>query len=155
STNAHADLFRALPNSYGTLGYLLRARIRLTPIKRFVRLTTALHAEVATYLDAMRAATDDASVEFIEGLVLSKDRLCLLIARSVSDAPRRDDIVRQHVFYRLATEPGDVYLAAKDYLFRYDFDWFWNIPDGWPYRAFRRYAPLGWRNSSFYTRYTS
>lgn len=153
-TNAHADLFQALPNSYGTLGYLLRARIRLVPVKRFVRLTTTVHADVASYLDAMRAAVEEASADFIEGLLVSRNRLCLLIARSVDEAPRCDDIVRQHVFYRLAMEPGDLYLAAKDYLFRYDFDWFWNIPDGWPYRVFRRYAPRSWRNSSFYTRYT-
>src|SRR5262249_23704874 len=70
------------------------------------------------------------------------------------DVPRVDDIVRQHVFYRLAMEPRDIYLTAKDYLFRYDPDWFWNIPDRPAYRFFRRYAPLTLRNSGFYTRYT-
>ena len=36
--NEHADLFRALPNSYGTLGYILRARIALHRAAPFVHL---------------------------------------------------------------------------------------------------------------------
>jgi FAD/FMN-containing dehydrogenase len=154
ATNAHADLFEALPNSYGTLGYVLRATIRLVPVKPFVHLTTTVHANVPAYLEAMRAATEEPSIEFIEGLIVSSDRLFLLTARSVDEVPRLDDIFRQHVFYQLAQQPGDVYLTTKDYLFRYDPDWFWNIPDSPPYRLFRRYAPLTLRNSSFYTRHT-
>ena len=34
----HADLFRAFPNSYGTLGYALRLLIELEPVRPFVRL---------------------------------------------------------------------------------------------------------------------
>ena len=153
-TNDHADLFQALPNSYGTLGYVLRATIRLERIKPYVRLTTAVYTNLDAYLDAMRAATHERSVEFIEGLVVSRDRLCLLTARSVDSAPRLDDIVRDQPFYRAAQKPGDLYLTAKDYLFRYDPDWFWNVPDSGAYRFFRRYAPRALRNSGFYTRYT-
>ena len=102
----------------------------------------------------MRAATDDPSVEFVEGLITTPDQLCLLTARSLEEVPRCDDIIRRHVFYRRAQQPGDLYLATKDYLFRYDPDWFWNIPDTPPYRLFRSYAPRRLRNSAFYTRYT-
>ena len=98
----------------------------------------------------MRAATDDPFVEFIEGLITAPDRLCLLTARSIEGVPRCDDIIRQHVFYRRAQRPGDMYLTAKDCLFRDDPDWFWNIPDSPTYRLFRRYAPLMVRNSGFY-----
>jgi FAD/FMN-containing dehydrogenase len=152
--NAHADLFHALPNSYGTLGYVLRAAIRLERVRSFVHLTTTVHPDIKAYLAAMRAATEDPDVTFVEGLIESDKRFHLMSARSVDTVPHVDDIVRQHVFYRLALERRDVYLTVKDYLFRYDPDWFWNIPEGWPYRLFRRYAPRGLRNSDFYTRYT-
>ena len=38
-TNEHADLFRAFPNSYGTLGYALRLRIELERVHPYVTLT--------------------------------------------------------------------------------------------------------------------
>jgi hypothetical protein len=47
----------------------------------------------------------------------------------------------------------NLYLATKDYLFRYDPDWFWNLPETGPYRLFRRLAPAAMRNSGFYKRY--
>jgi hypothetical protein len=50
---------------------------------------------------------------------------------------------------------SDIYLATADYIFRYDPDWFWNVPETAPYNLFRRFAPLGWRNSSFYTKYVA
>ena len=34
--NEHRDLFRGFPNSYGTLGYALRLRIELQPVKPYV-----------------------------------------------------------------------------------------------------------------------
>ena len=36
--NEHADLFRGFPNSYGTLGYALRLRIELEPVRPYVHL---------------------------------------------------------------------------------------------------------------------
>ena len=38
SADQHADLFRAFPNSYGTLGYSTRLRIELEPVAPFVAL---------------------------------------------------------------------------------------------------------------------
>ena len=35
--NDHSDLFHGFPNSYGTLGYALRLRLRTIPVKPFVR----------------------------------------------------------------------------------------------------------------------
>lgn len=152
--NEYADLFRALPNSYGTLGYLLRARIRLMPAAARVHLATRAFTEPGPFLDAMRAATERADVDFIESLIFARDRLYLTLSRFVERAPATADIVHEHVFYRLLARERDVYLTTRDYLFRYDPDWFWNIPETAPYRLFRRFAPASMRNSGFYKRYT-
>jgi len=149
----HGELYRALPNSYGTLGYVLRARMRLMPARRYVHLHTTRFRDVGAFLDAMREAAEAGDADFVEGLFYSADRLLLTVSRFVDQAPRVDDILREHIFYRLLEERADVYLTTKDYLFRYDPDWFWNIPETPGYRLFRRYAPQGLRNSGFYKRY--
>ena len=43
----HADLFTGFPNSYGTLGYALRLRIELEPVKPFVALEHYPHRSAA------------------------------------------------------------------------------------------------------------
>ena len=45
--NENADLFHAVPNSYGTLGYILRLRVKLLPASPFVRLTHRRFADRA------------------------------------------------------------------------------------------------------------
>ena len=152
--NEYADLFRALPNSYGTLGYILRAQVRLMPARQFVHLLCTSFADLGDFLAAMERATHDASIDFIEGLCFTPQRFRLMVARMVDQVPHSDDIVRSHIFYQLAAERSDVFLTTYDYIFRYDPEWFWNIPQTGVYRLFRRYAPRAMRNSGFYTRYT-
>ncbi|HEY8520602.1 MAG TPA: FAD-binding oxidoreductase [Gammaproteobacteria bacterium] len=153
--NEHADLFHGLPNSYGTLGYILRARIALYPAEPFVHLRVERFGEVRAYLDAMRAAVDRGEADFIEGLFFEDGRFYLMTGRFEAAAPAVDDILRRNVFYKLVQERRDIHLTTADYIFRYDPEWFWNIPESLPYRLFRRYAPAGMRNSGFYTRYAA
>ena len=153
STTENSDLFRALPNSYGTLGYILRAKMRLMPAAPYVHLQTTRMSNVEAFLESMRAATEQPDVDFIEGLFYSPTRLLLTVARFTERAPEVADILRRDIFYKLIEERPDVYLTTKDYLFRYDPDWFWNLPESGAYRIFRRYAPASMRNSGFYKRY--
>src|SRR5690625_5883179 len=54
SRDRHRDLFRAFPNSYGTLGYATRLRIELEPVAPFV----ALHHLRFHTLDELVATLD-------------------------------------------------------------------------------------------------
>jgi FAD/FMN-containing dehydrogenase len=152
--NDHADLFGALPNSYGTLGYILRARMKLMPAEPYVHLESTPCSGVDGFLEAMHAATRRDDVDFIEGMAYSGGRMFVTLARFSDHVPQVDDILREKIFYRLIERARDVYLTTKDYLFRYDPEWFWNIPESWPYRLFRRFAPASMRRSGFYKRYT-
>src|SRR5688500_12528708 len=77
----HADLFHALPNSYGTLGYILRATMRLMPALPYVHLHTTRFDDLDAYLEAMRAATQRSDVDFVEGTFYSPSRLFLTLSR--------------------------------------------------------------------------
>lgn len=153
--NEHADLFNALPNSYGTLGYILRAKIALHPAGPFVHLHMEKFRNAAAYLEALRVATESPDLHFVEGLFFGDNRFFLMTGRFVDKAPWCDDIVRRSVFYKLVETRRDVYLSTFDYIFRYDPDWFWNVPETGFYDLFRRHAPLRWRNSAFYTKYVA
>jgi FAD/FMN-containing dehydrogenase len=131
------------------------------PAKPLVRLRTTEYADTAAFLDATRAATEDPSIDFVETLMYAgangaPPRL-LLITSTYEDAgtpgPVPADIVRRQVFYKRVSLPGEMRLRAKDYLFRYDPEWFWNIPETLPYRLLRRFAPGAMRHSGFYKRW--
>ena len=74
----HADLFRAFPNSYGSLGYAVRLRIELEPVTPFVALTHvrfhALDDLVAAMDRIVETGTyDGVRVDYLDGVVFSAD----------------------------------------------------------------------------------
>jgi hypothetical protein len=151
--NEHADLFHALPNSYGTLGYILRATIRLRRARPYVRLDTRRFDSVPELLDAMAAAADDPAVDHVESPIYSRTESYLTLGTQVDEpAGAVTSIYGPTIFYREISRPGRVTLTQQDYLFRYDPEWFWALPRSpllWP---FRRWAPPALRNSGLYTR---
>jgi len=153
--NEYSDLFHGLPNSYGTLGYILRARIRLEPARPFVELAITRFDEAGSYLDAMRAATEQDDIDFVEGLFFEDGRYFLKCGRLRDDVGEVDDILRRNIYYKLVQTRDVIRLTTKDYIFRYDPEWFWNLPETPFYSLFRRFAPVRFRNSSFYTRHVA
>ena len=73
----HADLFFGFPNSYGTLGYALRARIELEPVRPYVHLRHVPFRELrATSSRPWRRSAPTRSyegeaVDFVDGTVFS------------------------------------------------------------------------------------
>ena len=103
----------------------------------------------------MQVATQSPDLAFVEGLFFEDRRFYLMTGRFVDRVGEADDIVRKHIFYRLVEQRRDIYLKTFDYIFRYDPDWFWNVPETGFYDLFRRVAPESWRNSAFYTKYVA
>ncbi len=151
--NDHRDLFHALPNSYGTLGYILRVKIQLRPAKPYVRIENFRYSDINTYLDAVETATVKAEHDYIEGLFFSKQEQCLTLNKQVDHAPYLDDIYGTNIYYKTLRSRKEMFLRTEDYIFRYDPDWFWNIPESGFYTLFRRFCPKRWRNSDFYNHY--
>ncbi|MEM8609221.1 MAG: FAD-binding oxidoreductase [Myxococcota bacterium] len=88
--NEHADLFRALPWSHGTLGLLVALEMRIIPASSHVRLVYrpfySLDAYAAEY---QRLATTDTPPHFIETLIFGKDRAVVLEGHLASEAEVR------------------------------------------------------------------
>ena len=53
SRTQNADLFLGFPNSYGTLGYALKVKVRLVPAKKFVKVTHLRFSDVTEYFAAL------------------------------------------------------------------------------------------------------
>jgi FAD/FMN-containing dehydrogenase len=151
--NEYADLLRGLPNSYGTLGYILRAKLELRPAKPYVHLHTREFEDLDALLAAIALAVDDPGNDYIECLAYSPNRLYLTLGTERDVADRVTSIYGSTVFYREISRPGELTVTTRDYLFRYDPEWFWGLPESAPFRLFRRYAPPALRHSGVYGRY--
>jgi FAD/FMN-containing dehydrogenase len=126
----HRDLYYGFPNSYGTLGYALRARIELEPVQPFVHLRhlpftgTAALIETLTQVVAS-GAWDDEDVAFIDGTVFSPSECYLTLGSWSADAPATSDYTGMDIYYRSIPARRQDWLTVRDYLWRWDTDWFW------------------------------
>jgi FAD/FMN-containing dehydrogenase len=146
--NEHAELFHGFPNSYGTLGYSLRLRIDLEPVKPYVRLRhvrfdNAVDCAAAIAQICAKREYDGEPVEFVDGTVFSRGAMFLTLADFVDSAPAVSDYTGQRIYYRSIPFKQVDYLTVRDYLWRWDTDWFWcskalGVQDPWVRRLWPR-----------------
>ncbi len=121
----HRDLFFGLANSYGTLGYVLRARLKTVPARACVAVDHHRLHGVAELLAAMDTACADPSADFVEGVVFGADDGVLTVARWRDRVPAVSDYTGLEAYHAsLRTTPLDG-MTARDWLWRWDTDWFW------------------------------
>jgi FAD/FMN-containing dehydrogenase len=123
--NEHADLYYGFPNSYGTLGYALRVQARAVPVLPYVRLEHAAFPDADTFFGALEARCRAGDADFIDATVFSPERLYLTLGRFAAQAPRVSDYGYEHIYYRSIAEKREDWLATRDFLWRWDTDWFW------------------------------
>lgn len=141
--NEHSDLFYGFPNSYGTLGYALRLRIELEPVKPYVWLRhlrfgangdgRGVQGDGPAAADAARAieeicaagAYEGERIDFIDGTVFGPDELYLTLGTFAENAPYASDYAGRNIYYRSIGQRATDFLTVHDYLWRWDPDWFW------------------------------
>ncbi len=147
-TNEHRDLLFGMPNSYGTLGYALRLTIELEPVRPYVHLT---HVRFRSGAAAAHAISEIATtrnwagepVDFCDGTAFRPDEVYLTLGRWADDAPHgTSDYTGMDVYYTSVAEKHTDVLTIRDYLWRWDTDWFWcSRPFGVQDPRVRRFVP--------------
>ena len=129
----HADLFHAFPNSYGSLGYALSLTIELERALpyvalRHVRFGNLSDVEAAIGLVLRDHRWDGERVDFVDGVVFGPTEAYLTLGRwtgSLEGHLRPSDYTGDEIFYRSIQERRTDVLTARDFLWRWDTDWFW------------------------------
>jgi FAD/FMN-containing dehydrogenase len=154
----HADLFRGFPNSYGTLGYALRLVIDLQPVGPYVLLRHHRFPDAKACTDAIvelgGSQRQEASIDFLDGTVFDPGEQYLTTGEFVDALPAggaASDYAGQQVFYRSQQERAVDHLTVRDYLWRWDTDWFWcSRALGVQNPVVRRLWPRRYRRSDVY-----
>ncbi|MFI6482900.1 FAD-binding oxidoreductase [Nonomuraea sp. NPDC050663] len=154
--NEHRELFRAFPNSYGTLGYALRLRIKLKPVQPYVHLTHLKFTDAGKCMLAMQEICesmhhDGEDVDFIDGVYFSPDELYITLGRFSDRAPYVSDYTGMRIYYQSIQKRKRDWLTVRDYLWRWDTDWFWcSRAFGVQQPVVRSLVPRRWLRSDVY-----
>lgn len=157
----NSDLFRGFPNSYGSLGYATRLRIELEPVKRFVALRHLRFDSLGEMQAALDRITSDrvyagVAVDYIDGVVFSAEESYLTLGAQTDEPGPVSDYTGREIYYRSiqhasVNHPKTDRLTIRDYLWRWDTDWFWcSRAFGAQDPRIRRLWPKRLLRSSFY-----
>ncbi len=122
--NEHADLFFGIPNSYGTLGYILRLTARTMPVKPYVELRHTRFDDAEKYFSAVAGACGG-DADFIDGAIFGLNEMYLTRGRFTDSAPYSSDYTWLKMYFRSIQQREQDYLGLRDYIWRWDTDWFW------------------------------
>lgn len=149
----HAELFTGFPNSYGTLGYALRLRIELMPVRPYVHLTHERHPTVEAAAARLAELAADPAVDFLDGVHFAPAETYLTVGRFTDTAPAVSDYTGAAIYYQSLRQRREDHLRVRDYIWRWDTDWFWcSAAFGAQHPAVRRVWPRRWRRSDVYWR---
>lgn len=122
--NDYSDLFFGIPNSYGTLGYILKLTAKTLPVKAYVRLRHSRYDDIGAYFDGVARACDG-DADFVDGSIFSDSEMYLTEGFFCDQAPYTSDYTWLKMYFRSIQQRDEDYLTIRDYLWRWDTDWFW------------------------------
>lgn len=123
-TNEYKDLFFGIPNSYGTLGYILKCRAKVIPAKKYVHLKYQKFTDGPALFKAVETACQSPA-DYVDGVVFNPKEMYLIIGTFTDDAEYANDYTFMKIFFRSIQKRKEDYLTAKDFIWRWDTDWFW------------------------------
>ena len=123
-TNEHSDLYYGIPNSYGTLGYILKLKTPALPVKPYVRLEHVRYHNADEFFSAIQTL-QNSDIDFLDGCVFSRDEYYITCGWFEQNAPTISDYTYLDIYYKSIRNKHQDYLTVKDYIWRWDTDWFW------------------------------
>jgi Delta24-sterol reductase len=158
TADENVDLYRALPWSHGTLGFLVAVELQIIPIQSHVRLRyepVRSQPEYCARLHELSCGED--RPDFVEATIFAKDEAVVMSGQF--DTPTTpDELARvnpvnrwhkpwffEHVRSFLGTEGGEEFIPLRDYLHRHDRAIFWTLRDMIPFGNHPLFRwTLGW-----------
>jgi len=134
--NEYKDLFLALPNSYGTLGYILKLKVKLVPAKRFVEIKHLRYHDSKKYFEDLKILCEKniyhkhpETIDFIDGTIFSNNEMYITLGKFVDNSPFVSNYKYMKMYFKsiqiLTKFDQKDYLKTSEYIWRWDADWFW------------------------------
>jgi len=125
SRKENSDIFYGIPNSYGTLGYILRAKIKLIKAKNFVKLEHRKYENSQSYFRDIADLCRNKNYDFIDGTVFNENEMYITLGTFTYDVPYKSNYKYMKIFYKSIQKNKTDYLTTSDFIWRWDPDWFW------------------------------
>lgn len=127
SRTHNKELFEALPYSCGSFGCILSAKIELVAAPHYVSVSYTRYSNLPIFMEALKSACEAPDGEdFIDGVIYSDHEMVLVKGKSVAESVVEvENYARKQIFHQEARDRLSDHLSIREYLWRWDHDYFW------------------------------
>ncbi|XP_041358605.1 delta(24)-sterol reductase-like [Gigantopelta aegis] len=143
SKTENPDLFYSVPWSYGTLGFLVSAEIKIVPAKQFVKIEYfPVHTKADMLTTFKNQVMRNHGNQFVEGVVYSRNEAVVMTANMTDDVEKEKinsigcywkPWFYKHVEGFLKTGYAVEYIPLRHYYHRHTRSIFWEMEDIIPF----------------------
>jgi hypothetical protein len=94
-------------------------------VKSYVHLTHLRFSQGGAYFENLERHLRAGAADFVDGTIFGPDEMYITLGRFADEAPHTSDYTFENIYYRSIREKKEDWLTIKDYLWRWDTDWFW------------------------------
>lgn len=128
--NEHKELFYGFPNTYGSLGYALKVKVKLIPAKPYVKIKHLHYIDDQKYFNDLAEfcrdnRNENAPISYIEGVAFKERDYVISLGEFVEQAPFTSNYKYLNIYYKSLQKKKIDYLKTEDFIWRWDSDWFW------------------------------
>lgn len=152
------NLFFSMPNSYGSLGYIIRVKMLIEKIKPYVKVNNLYFNNSKEYfdkIDELQKQENKCTYDFLEGTIFNDKLFVIMVGNYVDDfeGSLLDPVGHRVYWKELRDRRPDVhYFKTNDYNWRWDVDGYYTTIDmGWFFtnEILRPFVPRFLMNGNF------
>lgn len=123
------DMFYSIPNSFGTLGYVLKCKIRLISVKKYAEVRILRFNNPTDYFSKLKTEAENKENSFLDGAIFSDNNFVIAKGRLKDFVPKvyKEQNFVKNIYYKYLKNTNSklFYLNIGNYLWRWDHDVFW------------------------------
>ena len=141
------ELFRALPRSIGTLGYVTRVKIRTTEVHPYVHIVIEHFSDSLAYFERLQKHMQRKDIHFLDGTIFSTSQLVIVIGKYVKELPSNTkllNVANSRVYYDEIQTRNQFCMKVYDFIYRWETDLYYttySLPKILKSRVLRKLIP--------------
>ena len=104
---------------------MLRLKIRLVPARRYVHLTHRRFSEPREYFESLAQICDVPGADFLDGTIFGRQEMYVTRGEFRERSAASERLHVHGYLLPVDSANADDWLTSKDYIWRWDTDWFW------------------------------
>ena len=136
SKTHNSKLFYSIPNSLGTLGYILKLKLKIRKATSYIRVNYIHFDDSDKYFQALYDYSNNPNIDFLEGTIFNPTHLVLIIGYFQYNLPPNSNLFNHtHVFWQNLKDKNLTlqFFTLNDYIWRWDPDMYYTTMETSPW----------------------